>query len=173
MKAPNRSTVNNDDNSETGGERERKNNNNNNNRPYHTQAATLVANLIEHSHIQLYTGACLNDVFDCEFLMSYGSLLQIIRPAYEKGFWPNVFVLTEGTRRMRLSLDEGSYSNGVWICKALDRYSGTVTEGGYFVFVFFYLWCNSDDTPCIDDNMTGDVADCLIPQWWQHQGWCT
>ena len=96
MKAPNRSTVNNDNNSETGGERERKNNNNNNNRTYHTQAATLVANLIEHSHIQLYTGACLNDVFDCEFLMSYRSLFQIIRPAYEKGFLTKCFCFDRG-----------------------------------------------------------------------------
>ena len=59
---------------------------------YYTQAATFVANGIEHSVIQQSTAkrwvlrAILNENFDCEFLMSYGSLFQKTGPADEKDF---------------------------------------------------------------------------------------
>ena len=59
--------------------------------------------------------AFMNEVFDCEFLMSCGSLFQIMGPVYEKDFWPKVSVLTEGRRRMWLSLDEWGCLDGVYI----------------------------------------------------------
>ena len=59
-------------------------------KPYNTQAEKSVANGMEHSVIQQRTAkrwglrVLLNEAFDREFLMSYGSLFQIIGPAYEK-----------------------------------------------------------------------------------------
>ena len=55
-----------------------------------TQPATGVANRTKTVRLvvrakQMNLRACLNEVFDCELLMSYGSLLQITGPAYESG----------------------------------------------------------------------------------------
>ena len=94
MKTASRRTVDNDNDSETSDGRGSNNNNNNNNNKtaYYTQAATFVANGIEHSVIQQSTAkrwvlrAILNENFDSEFLMSYGSLFQKTGPADEKDF---------------------------------------------------------------------------------------
>ena len=78
MKAPNRSTVDNDHDSETSGGRERKYNNNNK-KAYYSQAATLVANGLEHCDsivhgTKMGLRAFLNEFFCGKFLKSYGSL---------------------------------------------------------------------------------------------------
>ena len=77
--------------------------------------------------------------------MSYGNLLQITGPAYEK--WPlsKGFVLLEDTQRMRLSLNEWSGQccinlqdlGQVFRTRIWQR---TVTEGGHFLLNSSYHW---------------------------------
>ena len=59
------------------------------------------------------TRACLSVCFYCKVLMSYGNVLQVTGLGCEKEFWPKVFVLTEGTHRKWLSLEERSCIDGV------------------------------------------------------------
>ena len=82
VKAPNRSTEENDNDDKSSDKKEHKNNKKA--YYYYTQAVTFAASGIEHSVIQYCTAkrwvlrAFLNETFDCEFLMSYGSMLNII-----------------------------------------------------------------------------------------------